>query len=93
MEEKTIQYEVRDGIAWITLNRPKVMNAINFQMLREVDACLNDLRFDASIRVMIITGAGDKAFCAGADLKERAGLTPEQVKAYIFSIRRLFDDV
>ena len=93
MEEQAILTTIEDGIATITLNRPKVMNSANFQLLHELDASLAGLRFDRAIRVVIITGAGEKAFCAGADLKERAGLTPEQVKEYIFTIRRLFDDV
>jgi enoyl-CoA hydratase/carnithine racemase len=80
-------------VATITLNRPRAMNAVNFQMLRELAQGLAGLRFNPDIRVVIITGAGEKAFCAGADLKERAGLSPEQVREYIFTIRRLFDDV
>jgi enoyl-CoA hydratase/carnithine racemase len=51
------------------------------------------LRFDRSVRVVIITGAGQKAFCAGADLKERATLPPERVKEYIFTIRNLLTTV
>jgi enoyl-CoA hydratase/carnithine racemase len=93
MEEKAILFEAGNGIATITLNRPQVMNSVNFQLLMELGQCLAALRFDPDIRVVIITGAGDRAFCAGADLKERVGLSPEQVKDYIFTIRRTFDDV
>ncbi|RPI61137.1 MAG: enoyl-CoA hydratase, partial [Planctomycetaceae bacterium] len=93
MQEKAILCETVEGIATITLNRPEVMNSVNFQLLRELDECLNRLRFDPAVRVVIISGAGNKAFCAGADLKERAGLSPEQVKAFIFTIRRVFDDI
>jgi enoyl-CoA hydratase/carnithine racemase len=93
MQEKTILCEMEAGIATIILNRPEVMNAVNFQLCHELDECLNRLRFDPAVRVLIITGAGDKSFCAGADLKERAGLSPEQVKAFIFTIRRIFDDI
>jgi enoyl-CoA hydratase/carnithine racemase len=93
MEEKTILCTIKDHIATITLNRAKVMNAINFQLLHELSDCLDGLRFDPAVRVIIITGAGEKAFCSGADLKERQALSPEQVKTYIFTIRRLFDDV
>jgi enoyl-CoA hydratase len=93
MEEKTILCEVQEGIATLTLNRPQVMNAISFALLTELSACLDTLRFDPSVRVVIITGAGDKSFCSGADLKERAGFSPEQVKRFIFTIRRLFDDI
>lgn len=93
MEDKTVLYEVRDGIAELTLNRPQVMNSVNFAMLHALRECLEAMRFDPAIRVVIVTGAGEKAFCAGADLKERATMPPDQVKAYIFTIRRLFDDV
>jgi enoyl-CoA hydratase/carnithine racemase len=48
------------------------------------------VRFKADVRVLIVTGSGDKAFCAGADLKERAGLSPEKVREYIYTIRNLF---
>lgn len=93
MQDKAVVYECSEGIATITLNRPEIMNAVNFQLLHELDECLNRLRFDPAVRVVIITGAGDKAFCAGADLKERASLSPEQVKTFIFTIRRVFDDI
>lgn len=93
MEEKTVLFDVREHIATITFNRPKVMNAMSFQVLDELAACVEAMRFDPQIRVVIITGAGNKAFSAGADLKERAGCTPEQVKQYVFTIRRLFDDI
>jgi enoyl-CoA hydratase/carnithine racemase len=93
MQENAVLYEFGDGIATITLNRPDIMNAVNFQLLRELDECLTRLRFDPAVRAVIITGAGQKSFCAGADLKERASLSPEQVKAFIYTIRRVFDDI
>lgn len=93
MEEKTVLFDVREHIATITFNRPKVMNAMSFQVLDELTTCVQAMRFDPQVRVVIITGAGNKAFSAGADLKERAACTPEQVKQYVFTIRRLFDDI
>lgn len=66
-----IIYEKYNGRAKITLNRPEVYNAFNFQMFKEVTAALEDASFDDSIGVLILTGAGDKAFCTGADLKEQ----------------------
>jgi enoyl-CoA hydratase len=73
MDFQTITLEVRDQIAWITLNRPESMNAINRQMTGElVDVC-RQAEEDDAIRVAIFTGAGEKAFSAGMDLKERAG--------------------
>ncbi len=93
MNDKLVLCEVDEGIATVTLNRPEVMNSFNFAMLRALGEQMAALRFDASVRVVIITGAGDRAFSAGADLKERAGMAPEEVRAFIFSIRRLMDDI
>jgi enoyl-CoA hydratase len=80
----------KDGILTLTLNRPEVMNSFNFDMLRALRDEIEAVRFNADIRVVIITGAGDRAFCAGADLKERVTLTPVQVKEFITTIRNLF---
>ena len=72
MEFQTILFEVRDQIAFVTFNRPESMNAMNRQMMKElVDAC-RQVEEDAGIRVAIFTGAGEKAFSAGMDLKERS---------------------
>ncbi len=93
MASDLVLKDVQDNIATLTLNRPEVMNSFNVAMLGALGDRLAELRFDASVRVVIITGAGGKAFSAGADLKERAGMSPDQVKQFIFSIRRLMDDV
>lgn len=90
MEQPVVLEERRDQVAILTLNRPEVMNSFNFAMLRGLRDKIEALRFDPDIRVVIITGAGDKAFCAGADLKERATLSEVQVKEFIFTIRNLF---
>lgn len=92
MEEKIVTMEIRENVAIIRLNRPEVMNAFNFDMLRVLSGHLDIVRFDPAVRVLIITGSG-KAFSAGADLKERAGMSPEQVRNFIYHIRRLMDDV
>ena len=70
----TVQYEKKDRIAFITLNRPEVMNCLNVQAMDELARIWLDFRDDEGLWVAIVTGAGDKAFCAGADLKE---LIPE----------------
>lgn len=90
MSDNLLLVERTDQIAILTLNRPQMMNSFNFDMLRALRDQVEALRFDPDIRVVIITGAGDRAFCAGADLKERATLTPVQVKEFIFTIRNLF---
>ena len=90
MNDSILHCDRQDGVAVVTLNRPDVMNAFNMALLKALDAKIAEIRFDPDVRVVIITGAGDRAFCAGADLKERATLTPVQVKEFIFTIRNLF---
>ncbi len=90
MSEEILLYEQKEGVALLTLNRPKVMNSFNFDLLRALSEKIGGLRFNPDVRVIIITGSGDRAFCSGADLKERATLSRLQVKEYIFIIRNLF---
>jgi len=90
MNDTILLTEHQDGVTVITLNRPEVMNSFNFALLHALAVKITDIRFDPDVRVIIITGAGDRAFCSGADLKERATLSPIQVKEYIFTIRNLF---
>jgi enoyl-CoA hydratase len=66
----TIEYEKRDHVAVITINRPEAMNSLTLDMLAAIDEIAADFSNDAALWVAIITGAGDRAFCAGADLKE-----------------------
>ncbi|MEA3427668.1 MAG: enoyl-CoA hydratase-related protein, partial [Thermodesulfobacteriota bacterium] len=84
MNDNVLLAEEKDGIAILTLNRPDVMNAINFSLLHALKKKIDELRAKQGIRVIIITGAGEKAFCAGADLKERALFDDYQVKEFIF---------
>jgi len=69
MEFKNTLYEKRDGMATITINRPQAMNAMNEETIPEILARLEDAEKDENVRVIVITGAGEKAFCAGLDLK------------------------
>jgi enoyl-CoA hydratase/carnithine racemase len=93
MSEAVLLTEEKDGVLTLSLNRPKVMNSFSFALLRALKAQIDAIRFRPEIRVVIITGSGEKAFCAGADLKERATLTPLQVKEFIFTIRDLFSSI
>ncbi|MGD8703642.1 MAG: enoyl-CoA hydratase-related protein [Desulfosarcina sp.] len=93
MNEGILLCEKTDGVALITLNRPAVMNSFNFALLHALQANIAAIRFDTNVRVVIITGSGNRAFCSGADLKERATLSPVQVKEYIFTIRNLFTEI
>ncbi len=93
MNEKVLLVEEKDGIAVLTLNRPKVMNSFNFALLHSLKDQVDALKFNTNVRVVIITGAGQKAFCAGADLKERTTFDELQVKEFIFTIRNLFTSI
>jgi enoyl-CoA hydratase len=75
MAYENLLYEKRDGIAFITFNRPKVLNALNRKTVEELRDALVDARDDASVRVLILTGAGEKSFVAGADISELAQRT------------------
>jgi enoyl-CoA hydratase/carnithine racemase len=66
-----IRYEKADGRATITFNRPEVLNCINGPLLREVNLALKDASWDDAVAVLVLTGAGERAFCTGADLKEQ----------------------
>ena len=73
---------VEEGIATITFNRPKALNALNSALLEELSQALDDMAADEEIRVLILTGAGDKAFVAGADITELANCNALQAKQF-----------
>ena len=77
----------------LTMNRPKVMNSLNFDLLYAIKNEIDALQYRSDIRTVIITGAGEKSFCAGADLKERLSLTPNEVKKFIITIRNLLTSI
>src|ERR671915_2569301 len=72
MDFKTILFDVRDQIGFVTFNRPESMNAMNRQMTQELVEVCRQIEENPETRVAIFTGAGEKAFSAGMDLKERA---------------------
>ena len=76
----TILYQKREGIAWITLNRPDVLNAINMRMRDELWDAAHAVRDDPEVRVVIFKGAGERAFSAGADISE-FGTAPSYVES------------
>jgi enoyl-CoA hydratase/carnithine racemase len=90
MDQALVLEDRRGAVSIVTLNRPEVMKSFNFAMLRELRGQVERLHWDREVRVVIITGSGEKAFCAGADLKERATLGEDQVREFIFTIRNLF---
>ncbi|GLC88011.1 enoyl-CoA hydratase [Lysinibacillus piscis] len=79
-----VHFELLEGhIGLITLTRPEAANAMSVQLLQELAIILDRIHGDPAVRVVLLTGAGDKAFCAGADLKERKGMSEQQVKQVV----------
>ncbi len=82
MEYKTIIFEREEDVAIIRFNRPKALNAINLQLMMETEDALGKIASDKSLRVLIMTGSGEKAFVAGADISELKDLTPAQGRSF-----------
>ncbi len=80
MSFQTVLYEKTDGIAWLTLNRPERLNAFNVQMRDDLYQAMSAVRDDPEVLVAVLKGAGERAFCAGADLTE-FGTAPSPVIA------------
>jgi enoyl-CoA hydratase/carnithine racemase len=70
---ETLKYDVVDRVAWVTMNRPEVHNSFNYRMQQELKAVWRSARHDDGIRCLVLTGAGEKAFCAGIDRGETMG--------------------
>jgi enoyl-CoA hydratase len=89
---ETILVEKRGAVAVLTINRPDKLNALNSQVHREGVAALDELKKDETVRVLVITGAGEKSFIAGADIGEFAGKTPFEQHSG-FNERTLFNSL
>jgi enoyl-CoA hydratase len=82
-----------EAVAVITFNRPKVLNALNAQTLTELSTAIAAFKDDASVRAIVLTGAGEKSFVAGADINELAVQTPVQGKAHARRGQQVFDSI
>ena len=80
MPDANIRFEAADTIGTLTIDRPKSLNALNPETLREILRCLRDVRRAGEVRALIVTGAGEKAFVAGADIAEMSKMTVVQAK-------------
>jgi enoyl-CoA hydratase/carnithine racemase len=83
----------KDSIAYLTVNRPKVLNALNIATLEELGMAFGEIKNDASVRVVILTGAGEKAFAAGADINELSALGEASGKEFARRGRSVFDSI
>ena len=82
--------EVENGIALVTINRPKSLNALNSETLAELNTCLAELEPREDVRVVILTGSGTKSFVAGADISEMVNATPKEGRAMGMLAREAF---
>jgi methylglutaconyl-CoA hydratase len=85
--------DVQDGVATVTLNRPGAANALSCELVGALGHAFARVRGDESVRVVVVTGAGDRAFCAGADLKERRAMTLEETRSFLRSLNTVVDGV
>jgi len=83
MEYKHILFEVADGVATITINRPKALNALNSEVIGELKDAAARCKTDEAIKAVILTGAGEKSFVAGADISQMAELRPQQAMEFM----------
>ncbi|KEP25939.1 enoyl-CoA hydratase [Bacillus zhangzhouensis] len=89
-----VNFSIQDEqIGIMTLNRPEQVNSLSAGMLEEINQTIQEIKQDESIRCLLITGAGSKVFCAGADLKERRLMTEEEAKEAVLTIQQTFTEI
>ena len=94
MSYSNIRFEIGDfGIALLTVNRPKKLNALNAETVLELDDAVTRASRNAEVRALMVTGAGEKAFVAGADINQLAVLTPIEAQAYAERGQRVFREI
>jgi len=90
---ENVRIEISDGVAIITIDRPKVLNALNAQTVGEIGEAFEQVRNDDAVKAVILTGGGEKAFVAGADIAELAKMTPITGKATAERGQRIFANI
>jgi enoyl-CoA hydratase/carnithine racemase len=87
---KKVVFEISNHLAFVTINRPEQLNCFDYETLDELETIIEEIKLDKEIRAVIFTGAGEKAFSAGADLKERRTLNEKEVRRNVSKIRDVF---
>ena len=90
---QNLHYETKNHIAYITIDRPKVLNALSMAVMDELRAAFAAAKDDPEVRVVILTGAGEKAFVAGADINELAQLSPVAAKEFTHRGQSVLDAI
>ncbi len=90
-EKNVVLYEKQEGLAWITFNRPEALNALNTAVNHALIDCLNQADADPDVRVVILKGAGNKAFVAGADIKEMMSMSAMEAREHAIRAKRVTD--
>ncbi|MBU3571180.1 enoyl-CoA hydratase/isomerase family protein [Priestia aryabhattai] len=89
----SISYKIKGHVAHVILNRPESMNAFNYDMLKDLEEVIEEIRIQKDVRVVTFKGAGEKSFSVGADLKERKTLSDQEVKRNIYKIGEVFSKI
>jgi enoyl-CoA hydratase len=93
MSLETLLVERDGAVAVVTINRPKVLNALNSQTVRELEQTMRELQQDDAVRAIVVTGAGEKSFVAGADINELAVLSPAEGQRHARRGQAVFDAI
>jgi len=91
VEKNNILIEVNEQVGWLTINRPESMNVLNSEVIESLEYSLNNLEQDSAVKVVVITGAGEKAFVAGGDIKEMADMSPLAGRAFSQKGQRMIE--
>src|SRR4051812_31643049 len=89
----TILYKKENNIAYVTINREEALNCFNYETLHRLQEVTDSIALDQEVRAVIFTGAGEKSFSAGADLKERKTLNDTEVRRNVKAIRDAFNSI
>jgi enoyl-CoA hydratase len=91
--KEVVLYERQENIAWLTFNRPEALNALNTEVNLALTDCLNRSEADPEVRVIILKGSGDKAFVAGADIKEMMTMSAMEAREHAIRAKRVTDTI